>query len=472
MITYRRWTPYTSSDPARAAGPRPPGPRCAPPAGPDDPGRLRCREDAPDNAITRADMPHWRRAARDLSACTDRRVGIRVGLPAGQMGNSEVGHLNIGAGPRRLPGFHAASTWRSRDGQFARNPALLEAVATAQRTAIDAACAGTAVARAACTATSARSRRWSTWPRAGGAAAGACPRFPRRARHAAAGVRARRSYYIAGVCAASRARASQHLRALLTRWTATSAGTASQPAYACSSTARRSTARQRHRAGAGGGLRPRRVRRIREATAIVYGGGHEPVRMEDGDVVVFMNFRADRARADDACADRSRVCRVRARTRSQARALRVPDAAMAMICGLPVRLRPAERSATASANTSRSLGLTQLRIAETEKYAHVTYFFNGGSEARYPGEDRDPGALAQGRHLRPATRNECGRSDRQARRGDRRRPLRRHHLQLRERRHGRAHRQFRRRPKQAIETLDACIGRVVEATRSRRGRSR
>ncbi|MEO6928561.1 MAG: 2,3-bisphosphoglycerate-independent phosphoglycerate mutase, partial [Casimicrobiaceae bacterium] len=32
--------------------------------------------------------------------------------------------------------------------------------------------------------------------------------------------------------------------------------------------------------------------------------------------------------------------------------------------------------------------LTQLRIAETEKYAHVTYFFNGGSEAVYPGEDR------------------------------------------------------------------------------------
>ena len=35
-----------------------------------------------------------------------------------------------------------------------------------------------------------------------------------------------------------------------------------------------------------------------------------------------------------------------------------------------------------------SLGLTQLRIAETEKYAHVTYFFNGGVEAPYPGEDR------------------------------------------------------------------------------------
>src|SRR5207344_2542321 len=35
-----------------------------------------------------------------------------------------------------------------------------------------------------------------------------------------------------------------------------------------------------------------------------------------------------------------------------------------------------------------SLGLTQLRIAETEKYAHVTYFFSGGVEVPYPGEDR------------------------------------------------------------------------------------
>jgi 2,3-bisphosphoglycerate-independent phosphoglycerate mutase len=35
-----------------------------------------------------------------------------------------------------------------------------------------------------------------------------------------------------------------------------------------------------------------------------------------------------------------------------------------------------------------SLSLTQLRIAETEKYAHVTFFFNGGVEKQYPGEDR------------------------------------------------------------------------------------
>ena len=46
-----------------------------------------------------------------------------------------------------------------------------------------------------------------------------------------------------------------------------------------------------------------------------------------------------------------------------------------------------------------SMGMTQLRIAETEKYAHVTFFFNGGVETVYPGEDRVLVNLPQGGHL-------------------------------------------------------------------------
>ena len=45
-----------------------------------------------------------------------------------------------------------------------------------------------------------------------------------------------------------------------------------------------------------------------------------------------------------------------------------------------------------------SLGMTQLRIAETEKYAHVTFFFNGGVEKQYPGEDRVPAGCAGPHH--------------------------------------------------------------------------
>lgn len=45
------------------------------------------------------------------------------------------------------------------------------------------------------------------------------------------------------------------------------------------------------------------------------------------------------------------------------------------------------------------MGMTQLRIAETEKYAHVTFFFNGGSETVFPGEDPGADPLSQGGHL-------------------------------------------------------------------------
>ncbi len=56
-----------------------------------------------------------------------------------------------------------------------------------------------------------------------------------------------------------------------------------------------------------------------------------------------------------------------------------------LICRAPIPRNP---YITVSANISQILDLKQLRIAETEKYAHITYFFNGGREQPYPGEDR------------------------------------------------------------------------------------
>ena len=54
----------------------------------------------------------------------------------------------------------------------------------------------------------------------------------------------------------------------------------------------------------------------------------------------------------------------------------------------------------------QSLGMSQLRIAETEKYAHVTFFFNGGREDRVRGRGAHPRPVAEGRDLRPAARDE------------------------------------------------------------------
>jgi 2,3-bisphosphoglycerate-independent phosphoglycerate mutase len=120
-------------------------------------------------------------------------------------------------------------------------------------------------------------------------------------------------------------------------------------------------------------------------TAIV-DAGESPVRMEDGDAIVFMNFRSDRAREitkafiEPGFAGFEREY--------------VPK--LSSYCTLtgyseefdvPVAFPP-ESVRNGFGEYIANLGLRQLRIAETEKYPHVTYFFNGGEETVYPGEDR------------------------------------------------------------------------------------
>ena len=84
---------------------------------------------------------------------------------------------------------------------------------------------------------------------------------------------------------------------------------------------------------------------------------------------------------------------------------------------------------------------TQLRMAETEKYPHVTYFLNGGREECYPGEDRIMVPSPEGRDLRPAAGNVGARTDRQGGRGDPLRQIRPDRPELRQSRHGGPHRQ-------------------------------
>ena len=110
-------------------------------------------------------------------------------------------------------------------------------------------------------------------------------------------------------------------------------------------------------------------------------------RVQDGDTVIFMNFRPDRARqmtrifCDDAftgferCGGRKQVHYV---------CMAEYDATMP---NCEVAYPPVELKNVLGQYLSEN-GKTQLRIAETEKYAHVTFFFNGGVEAPYEGEDR------------------------------------------------------------------------------------
>ena len=112
----------------------------------------------------------------------------------------------------------------------------------------------------------------------------------------------------------------------------------------------------------------------------------EPVKVEDGDAVVFMNFRADRAR------ELTRVF-VEDDFKDFERARQPKLAGFVMLTQYAASI-PAP-SAFAAGSLENVLGdylakngKTQLRIAETEKYAHVTFFFSGGREEPFPGEER------------------------------------------------------------------------------------
>lgn len=111
------------------------------------------------------------------------------------------------------------------------------------------------------------------------------------------------------------------------------------------------------------------------------------VTVEDHDAIIMFNFRPDRAReitrafvdTDFEGFERKKVCKN-----------------LCYVCmtqydkeiqGVEIAFPPEHHSNTLGEYVS-SLGLKQLRIAETEKYAHVTFFFNGGVEAPNPGEDR------------------------------------------------------------------------------------
>jgi 2,3-bisphosphoglycerate-independent phosphoglycerate mutase len=120
--------------------------------------------------------------------------------------------------------------------------------------------------------------------------------------------------------------------------------------------------------------------------AVICADGSEKPLIRSGDGVIFFNFRSDRAREITMALTRddfagfmrpvfpklgSYVC------------MSEYDADFA----LPVAFPP-EKLVNVLGEVISNLNLSQLRIAETEKYAHVTFFFNGGREESYPGEDR------------------------------------------------------------------------------------
>ncbi len=200
-----------------------------------------------------------------------------------------------------------------------------------------------------------------------------------------------------------------------------------------------------------------------EPIAVLTPDGAHLGKIEDGDALLFFNFRADRMRQivialkDEHFTPFERAVHPKARIVTMNRYHEKFD--------LPVVFPPQEIHNNLGEVLSRA-GLKQFRIAETEKYAHVTFFFNGGSDTQFPGEERllVPSPKVATYDLKPEMSVfEVTDKVVEAIRVE---EVRRHHHEHRQSRHGRTHR------------LHGCDGdgdrrhRRRRRTHSRRGRSR
>ena len=342
-----------------------------------------CREPASDNAIALARKPNWDRL---LASCPHTSIDaseLAVGLPGGQMGNSEVGHLNMGAG-RVVYQDLTRIDLAIQSGDFAANPVLLDAAGAA---------AATGHALHVLGLVSPGGVHSHERHVAAMVELAAAQGVPRICVHAFLDGRDTPPQSAAGSLASLAAVCARHpgarIASIIGRFYAMDRDKHWERVQAAYDLL--VDGRAAHRAPtAAAGLAAAYARGESDefvaATAIV-GPDAVPATMADGDAVVFMNFRADRAREitralTDSAFDGFRRARVPKLARFACLASYGNEFA-----ALPVAFAP-QSVANGFGEFLAKRGLAQLRIAETEKYAHVTYFFSGGTETPYPGEDR------------------------------------------------------------------------------------
>ena len=304
--------------------------------------------------------------------------GMDVGLPDGQMGNSEVGHMNLGAGRVVYQDFTRV-TKAIRDGEFFTNPTICAAVDKA-------------------------------------VAAGKAVHF--MGLLSDGGVHSHQDHLVAmAELAAGRGAQKLYLHAFLDGRDTPPKSAQASLELMDATFARLGHGRTASLIGRDSAMdRDNRWDRVSAAYNLIVDGASEfhantavqglqaayergesdefvkattvgePVRVEDGDAVIFMNFRADRARelsrvfVEDDFSDfpRNRQPKLAGYVGLTQYSAKIPA--------------PAAFAATGLNNVLGEYlaknGKTQLRIAETEKYAHVTFFFSGGREEPFPGEER------------------------------------------------------------------------------------
>ena len=337
------------------------------------------REDGPDNAIALAATPNWDRFMASAPHALLDASEHEVGLPEGQMGNSEVGHMNIGGGRvvlQDLPRIDRAI----EDGTLARSPALADFIARLKSSG------GACHLMGLLSPGGVHSHQSHVAALANIVAAGGVPvrvhafldgrdtppssargyieRF--LAETAPAGPRAT----IATVCgryyAMDRDKRWERV-ALAWRALVEAEGERAHSALA---------------AVDGAYARGETDEFVKPTVVEAYAG------MKDGDGVLMANFRADRAREILlALLDPEFTGFPRDRTARFAAALGMVEYSERLNRFLATMFGPQDMADTLGEVVAKA-GLKQLRIAETEKYAHVTFFFNGGEEREFPGETR------------------------------------------------------------------------------------
>jgi 2,3-bisphosphoglycerate-independent phosphoglycerate mutase len=337
---------------------------------------LGLNDDPARNPLLTARMPTWDSLVAEWPHSRLEAAGAAVGLPAGQMGNSEVGHLNLGAGFRVVQDLPRISETIA-DGSFYENPAL----------------------RAACRHVVERGTRLHLMGLIGPGGIHAVDEhivaMTELARREGLGPNAVALHAFTDGRDTPPRSADRYLADLEATERARIA-TVSGRYYAMDRDGRwERTALAWEAIVHGQGLR---AASAREAVRDAYARGETDefilptvigsfAGIADGDAVVHLNFRADRARQ-----------LTRALTLDQFthfdRGRRPTDLLVTTLTEyqahgeLPVAVAfPPFEIDSLPAYLSR-LRLRQYHVAETEKYAHVTYFFNGGVEEPLPGEDR------------------------------------------------------------------------------------
>jgi 2,3-bisphosphoglycerate-independent phosphoglycerate mutase len=329
--------------------------------------RVECDE----NAICQARTPTWDRLMRQYPHALLEASELFVGLPKGQMGNSEVGHMNLGAGRivmQDLPRIDQAVA----DGSLAKNERLRDFIGKLK------ASGGTAHVMGLISPGGVHSHQ----------------------DHVAALVRILED---AGIKVAvhafldGRDTPPQSALEYVERFGTKDIATISGRYYAMDRDKRWDRVEKAYRAlmMAEGERAPDPLEAIRQSYArgqndefvlpTIIGGY---TGMKDGDGLLIANFRADRVREIGAALlDPDFKGFARTKTARFAAAAGMTEYS-ADLNRFLTTLFPPERLEETFGEVVSKAGLRQLRIAETEKYAHVTFFFNGGREIEFPGEDR------------------------------------------------------------------------------------